>query len=263
MQVLGLNPNRIAETLAPLLIFCSFGMLYEPSRTWRMVCFAVTFPAAALLLATGSRAGFCEAAVGFVVLMLPLVRRPGVFFAAAAVVMVGGVAVLGLVEQSRAYEIGQYNFTNRMDAWSSALAMFMQRPVIGIGWARMATEHGYGSSINMLSIYMQVLAEVGLLGALAMAAALAWIMRRAWRTWRLTANDPALRPFVFLAGALLFAVLVHGGAESGALMGSGINAACLGITTAMLDWLFRMVHVRWRRRWAVSSGSPWCRSPCR
>lgn len=252
-SVLGLNPNRIGETLAPLLIFCCFGLLYEPARSWRLACYGVALPAAALLLATGSRAGFGQVMLGFVVLMLPLVSRPWVFLGMMTVVGVGGMMVLGVIEDTRAIQLGAYDLASRRAPWGPALAAFREHPVIGIGWAFRESAHGY-SSTNVHSIYVQVLVEMGLLGIIALLTGLAWTANHALKALRATAGEPTARPFVYLAAALLVAVAGHGVAESGALMGSSLNAACLGISAALVDWI--LVSARARSMWVMNTPDP-------
>lgn len=237
LAVFGLNPNRIAETLGPLLVFSCFGVLHEPSKLWRVAAYGMTLPAAALLLATGSRAGFGQAMIGFMLLMLPLVRRPALFLAGCGTIGLGMLFVLGFVEETRAVQISAYSFSTRTHVWSRALATFYEAPLFGIGWARMAGEHGWASSVNVLSIYLQVLVEMGIAGALAMAAMLVWWMRCARHAFIATAQHPTLRPLCYLAAALALSVLGHGVAESGALMGSSINAMCLGASAALMDAL--------------------------
>ncbi|MFW6060542.1 MAG: O-antigen ligase family protein, partial [Phycisphaeraceae bacterium] len=254
LSLFGLNPNRIAETLGPLVVFCCFGVLYEHSKLWRTMAYAIGLSAAALLLATGSRGGFGQAMLGFMLLMLPLVRRPGVFAAVCIVVGVSVLLVLGVVEESRAVRFAEYDFTTRGQPWTGALARFRESPLIGIGWARMSTGEGWGSSVNMHSIYFQVLVEMGIVGALALAACLAWLGRCAWHAFRATAQEPTLRPMCLFAATLGATALAHGVIESGAIMGSSLNAMCFGASAALLDWL--TIEARHRAAYPVETPTP-------
>ena len=244
LEVLGLNPNRIAETVAPLVVFCFFALLYEPSKLWRFTAYAVALPAAALVLATGSRGGFGEVAAGLVVLMVPLVRRPVLFVTISAFVAVGAMVVLGFVEQQRALQFGQYSLDTRWHVWGRALGQFMERPLIGEGWARRAAGGGYGSSVNMHSIYVQVLVEMGVFGALVLIGCLGWCAREGWRALRYSAGQPGVRAWVYLGAAVWLSALAHGAVEAGTLMGSSTNAACLGVGAALFDWTLGTVRSR-------------------
>lgn len=253
LAVLGLNPNRIAETLAPLLLFCGFGLLYDPAKTWRLICYAIALPAAAMVLATGSRAGFGMVMVGFAVLLLPVMRRPGAALAVMAVIAVSGLAVLGVLEERRAIQLGAYDLTTRHEAWARSLEMFRDHVMFGVGWAYQPMAHGYGST-NLLSIYIQVMVEMGMLGLIVLLGALGRVAWSGITALRATASEPHLRPFAYLGGALLVGVAAHGVAESGALMGSTLSAACLGVSAATFDWLLATARAR-RAWWAAMHGT--------
>ena len=98
---------------------------------------------------------------------------------------------------------------DRIDRWMAALAIFRQHPFLGIGWGRYADEYfnyiyytdAYSTEIRMgaHNLYLEMLAESGILGGLAFAG-LIGVFASEIRRLRRRCSDPFLR--ATLAGIL-------------------------------------------------------------
>lgn len=238
LSVLGLNANRVAEALSPAVILCCYGIFYDPAKKWRTLAYFIGVPAVALVLATGSRAGFGMAALGSMVLLLPLVRRPGLLITGMVLFGVAAMVITGLVEDTAASRVTEVNLNTRWDFWVAAWHMYLEHPIIGSGWAYMATGSGYGSSVNLLNIYLQILVEIGAIGGILAAICLAYMTWAGVRGYRVSMYFQQLRPTTYLAWAILLSILAQGLFESGTLMGSSINAMLLAMSVGIFDWSF-------------------------
>jgi hypothetical protein len=102
--------------------------------------------------------------------------------------------------------------TNRDQLWSVGLESFADHPVTGIGmasfqveWLRERDERD--SALDAHSLYIETLAELGIVGGLLLAAFLVAVVAGIVRRWRDGPGDPVL---VAAAGALV-AFAVHAG----------------------------------------------------
>lgn len=206
------NRNHFAGLLAICLPFClamaiaSFQMRRRKTSCWAVEC-AIGVAAATLayagILASLSRAGFLVAtcATGLVaIVVLSAAEEPGVrkigLFAPAGMALLGMFLFLpsaALVERFAALtDAGQMDLEFRVGLWKDTLSLIADYPWFGCGLgAFRAVFSSYKSNAPHYDVdyahndYLQVLAEVGLLGAFSVAlfvgAAVILLLRRLWR----------------------------------------------------------------------------------
>lgn len=231
----GMNANLVAQTAAPLTVFCLF--LTLNSCTVRgQACAALAFVLLlAILVMTGSRGGAVMALAGVGVLLLPYMRRPvvvmivGLSFLLAWNVSVGLLDVDGEVRL-----VDELTKDTRESIWKYALRNFEAAPVFGLGWL-----HWGSNWAAVQGAYLQVLVEAGLVGAAVLVSA---VLVSFW-AWRIAVSrlkcDPSgsLKRYLYFSGALVLAPLVHGLAESSTVMGTSLNPLLLGFGASLLDRL--------------------------
>ena len=233
LAVWGLNANTTGLTAAALLILCFQLALHERRRKWRAFALFVAAILAVVILGTGSRGSLLMAVVGCLLPALPLVPNPGRLTAAVLVATAIMLVAMTLVELQA---IDRFtDFTNtREGMWRAGWRSFSRAPLLGHGWVATG-RHATG---NMMNIYLQTLAEVGLVGGAVLIAVLFAIARRARHLHRVLRWWPKpLANTTYLAAALVAAVLVHGMFESAALLGSTVNALLLGLGVGLIDRL--------------------------
>ena len=144
--------------------------------------------------------------------------RPRGWLAAAAVacVLVGGVAVSFNAERteeiSKSTERVTTTKTYRGEYWRVALRSFADHPLAGVGtrgfpveWLRERDQRVF--SYEAHSLYFETLAELGLVGALLLAAFIASVAAGVRRRFRAVPADPLLAA----GAAVLGAYVVHAG----------------------------------------------------
>lgn len=161
-------------------LFCVGRVAAQPRRWGIYLPVSLLFVAASFL--TGRRGEFLVllivwAAVGFLV-MGRRQRRSAIL---VAVVLI--LAVLPLVPRLlnssllsryqytlRTYQEGADFLGGRLDLWREALRLFRENPLVGIGWGGYgnyvteAFREAHGNVYNVHNIYLQFLAETGLIG---------------------------------------------------------------------------------------------------
>lgn len=246
------HPNLLGVVSAAACAWAAALWLRRPHLRWLLGPAALLAALATLL--TFSRAAWLGLAAGLAVVAAGTwldrgARRPPLRTIAAAAAVVVAVAALfwlggwSRLFSARAAELGQAGGetgASRVEIWTSALAMWRERPVLGQGpdtfemvFPRVQTP-GYwriewaGVPFHAHSVYLHTLATRGLAGALAgalLAAAVALAAARAWR-----AGGAARERAVLLAGGIA-AIAVAG--LAGAI---GVNGALwLLVSAAALD----------------------------
>lgn len=184
-------PNAFAAFLV-LLLGLTFGLLWDAWRAGRrgveLLSPALLCAGAATCLALAhSKGGWMAAAAAAAVFAWLATRRRGVIVA-AAIAAVAGVALLSQTHSMRV----------RLDYWKAAAGVFASRPLTGVGLLNFQdhfAEHKGDSPEETRMAhndYLQVLAEVGVFGLLALLGMVWWIAKRI----RVSAQDapPALPP---------------------------------------------------------------------
>jgi O-antigen ligase len=146
------------------------------------------------LLASQSRGGLAAFAVASLALVLTL-RRSRAARAVVSVVVVAAVAWMALGGMLRGVETRGLR-SNRLALWADAARMAGDFPLLGAGfnafgtayvpYQRVDTYEWYGEAHNE---YLQVLLDLGLVGAALVASVLVALFRRAWQAARLGPLD--------------------------------------------------------------------------
>jgi putative inorganic carbon (HCO3(-)) transporter len=207
------HPNSQAAIFAAFLPFVYFGLLGARSRGLKVVLGAVLALFIVGLVLTGSRSG--QVAAVFVVLLLAW-KSPRRYVAIPA--LVGALVVAWLLMparyQERLLSVEQYqqdaSSMGRLQAWAAGWRMFIEHPVLGIGAGNFSTAHALGYSrlshpnwLNAHSVYVQVLAELGVVGGICFVA-LVWVyLRTHWRLRRGLRNAGLSGHWAFLVSQAL------------------------------------------------------------
>lgn len=233
----GLNANRLGHECASMLIAATAVALYDKSWSWKAFAYIVGTMAAACILASGSRAAAGQAAIGAIIMGLPLFKRPllPLTFGTLAAVILWYLMPEGTDD---AYgRFSDIQSLHREGEWTNAFNIFRENPLWGAGWVYTDMIRLSGSTANMHSIYFQFLAETGIAGVLILfitLAILGWQYLNLWRYARHTGFDQRM---VFLGAAFALTPLAHGFAESSTIMSGTINLVMMGLGFAMIGSL--------------------------
>lgn len=232
IAVLGINPNQLGHTAAPLFVMTVYVALTDRSRPVRMGMIVASVLLTMVTFASGSRGALLSMIAGLMVLLVSVVRRPGTIIA---------VALLGLTAYFVGFELMKIGGSQRMveemtrdtrnRVWATALKFgFYNNPLIGAGWLHVGTQGGYCQSA-----YVQVLVEAGLVGAMALVAA--WISSAVswWKFRALARSSQVLTGIAFFALATISVQFVAGFIESLLVTGSGVSAICMGLAVGICD----------------------------
>jgi O-antigen ligase len=193
-----INPNFFAAQLVVGIVLAGF--MLATSSGWRrplLVALAATFAVAFVL--TQSRGGLFGAGVALaaaVVLAGPLRAR-----AVVLVLIVCALALGYYVEyapatlQERVTQVSAQSSAGRSDEWALALNMTSNHPIGGVGLGNFSVlEPSYTTTnVNLLKVryalqnlvvhntYLEILAELGIVGLILFFAALAGVFRGVWR----------------------------------------------------------------------------------
>ncbi len=197
----GGDPNALAATLAaavPLLLL----LAVQRSLRWvRSVAAAAALLLTVTLSLTGSRSGMLGFLAGLFFLFWHTRRRLLVGVLGTAAILFGLVLLPGQYK-ARYSTIGasalDASSRGRVEAWKAGVRMTMDRPLTGVGVSCFGTAHAMGYSpeshrswLQAHSLYVQVPAELGLLGAAAFFGFLVQILCQNRRAFRLLpADDP-------------------------------------------------------------------------
>lgn len=241
LSVWGMNPNRIGQTAAPMLILCAPVALYDPSKLWRLFAYAVGASLAIIIVYTGSRGAAGMAMIGVFAALVPMVRRPGQLFFLFVLVGATTFVAMSLIEAAAAERFTNVSVANRAEPWTMALSEFQKSPVIGVGWLHSAPIQELVGATNAHSMYMQILAETGALGSLVFLGVLVYLGFRGLRTLRIIQAGGENRETGYFALGIIAAVFAHGFIESGAVMGSTINGMMLTMGIGLIDRIPEML----------------------
>jgi O-antigen ligase len=206
----GFNPNGLAVMLA-LGVQALIGLGIDQTR--RNIWMRVTYMAMALLpltamVYTGSRGGMTAFAIGVALYALPYreSKRKMIAILGVAIAVVGIIyAVVGndssLLRWKRTYETG--NMAGRETIFAAAVDMIIEKPLLG--WGPIACQYELGPRVgqsyrDVHNLYLHLLIEGGLFGAMPFLIGLSLCVRAAWtaRVCRL-----GLLPLVWLVTMLV------------------------------------------------------------
>lgn len=190
----GADPNTLATTLVisiPFLIFSLGWIKNKWLRIVPIVCFACAVFTVSL---TGSRSGILGLlAVMFFIWLTS--NKKMVLAMAFLLVVVGGWFALPEQYKHRYESIGNSEVDEstqgRFDAWEAGLQMFYARPFFGVGAGTFNIAYASGnfskraSWLKPHSMYIQIISEIGLLGLVAFALLIYYMMRQNFRLRKL------------------------------------------------------------------------------
>jgi hypothetical protein len=241
-----IGANRINLLAMPLLVVCGYLALYDPSKFWKGLGYVVGIIFALIILNTGSRAAAASTAVGCFVVVLPLIKRPiQATFVASVVVLCAWLAVehvqtrgaLRLLEFVEASHSTAEVTRSRLPIWKEGWKIFQRSPLAGEGWVHSTRAHGYQSTRNLHSIYIQTLAETGFLGLILLGLCFGVSIFLGVRMLTSVRPHAPVPHFVALALGLLATLMLHGiGASSVRTQGLSITLF-LGFCIGLIDHL--------------------------
>lgn len=245
LMAFGINPNFIGQTAAGFLIIAGFLALYDTKRAWRVFGYTCGAMLGIIILYTGSRGSLGMAFIGGVILGFPLVKRPGLFLVSAAFIGIVMYFGLGLVAEHVRERLFHVPEQVRATIWGKTFETFKEAPVFGHGWVYNVGVLGEATGTsNRHTMYLQILAEIGIVGMMFFTLTLAYLGFKGYAAWRYLIRSPEGVGFGYLMPALLLALLAHGVVESSTIVGTTINAILLGFSVALID---RLPVLLWHR----------------
>jgi len=215
------NMNGIAITMNTIIPFI-FYLMVSYRKLWKKVAMALMLaPAVLTLVLTGSRGGL----LGFLTIMMIIWWRSR--HKVLIGVLLVGFSLVGWfsMEESRREryltildppEQQDQSAQGRMKAWVDGMYLFAQKPITGVGagafaWARVEE---FGVYLMPHNMYVQILAELGLIGAVFYALFLSDIFRT---NRKISANVSArgypsglLEPMALAANTSCYSLLITG-----------------------------------------------------
>lgn len=238
LQVLGINANRIGLEVAAGFLMNFAVVMHDRSFRWRVYAGLTTALSLAAILATGSRGAVGMILVGSLIIAAPALRRPLLL---GTVLVCGGLIlnfVLDAINPDAAKRLGEVNFETREGVWAQALAAWQESPIIGAGWLGRYTPGGRMSGVNLHSIFWQSLAEIGMLGFIALCLCIVLIVIMSLKMFKDTLWVPKReRAYVYIGLAFVFCTLLHGVVESATLQGATANGFILALGVGLVDRL--------------------------
>lgn len=236
----GMNPNFIAITSAFYFIICAYIALYDDSKFHKTLAYGTGVAAGVIVPFTGSRAGMGMALLAAMIILMPLARRPMRFVAVSVLVSITIYLVVIYVQPEGADRFLDLQNT-REHIWRSAWELVVERPLFGHGWVYGRSVFGSIASANLHSMYLQVLAEIGILGGIAFLLAMICAGGKLLGAMRLALKTGVGQPAVHLVMAMLAATLANGIFEAAALVGTSPNALFFGFSIGLVDRLRQLI----------------------
>jgi O-antigen ligase len=210
LSAAGFNPNGFAVIMAlgtQTLIWFGIGQTLR-NRWVRMASLAMSTVSLAAMVYTGSRGGIAAFVIGTVLYALPYRRSKRKMIAilgvAIAIVSIAYTVVHNQGTLSRfeeTYETG--STTGRSTIFAAAIEMIFEKPLLG--WQPLMHSYELGSRLGVVvrdthNLFLHLLTEGGLLGAMPFFIGLGLCVRAAW-----TARDSSLGllPLVWLTTILV------------------------------------------------------------
>jgi O-antigen ligase len=186
------NPNTLSVLIVMAVLILMGLYLIEPPLRFRKVWLAaLAVPLFPALLSTGSRIGVVVFVLGFLVFLLPSRRYRGkTTVPILAVLAIGAICyfisqnsmVLSRLEET--YETG--HLSGRLGIYTEAIEMISEQPLFGWRpvefWYELGRRvHGYWKIRDAHNLYLHLLLEVGLAGAIPFFIGLWLCACAAWR----------------------------------------------------------------------------------
>lgn len=213
------DPNELAAILVPAVAFAAFALAAVRGAFVRVALVLGTLIFSIALFLTESRGGLIGLAVTFVVALVLAGRLRPQAFAVVLIVSALGVSYYTLVAPpeslTRLTEFSASGGTGRTDLWSIGGEMIRDHPLVGVGLANFQiVEPIYASgTINLPSVafivdtpkvahntYLEVLAELGLIGLVLFIVIVLSALRLALRSIRDFASAGDVRSEILARG---------------------------------------------------------------
>lgn len=237
LATFGLNPNRIGHLAAPFAIVSMYVALWDPIKRFRICAYAVSSALLFIVLYTGSRGALAEFALGTAIIAMPLLRRPVLAIVLGTIALFTVQGVVMLVDPDTAERfVTEFTLTGRMERWEIGFDALRESPILGVGW--LWEDFGTGPvPLNMHSMYIQILAESGLLGISLLLLGLVVVASKALGHRRTLRHEPFNYAVLHLAIAFIVPALGHGMFESSNLAGASTNIVFMFLGIGLLDRL--------------------------
>jgi O-antigen ligase len=202
VTAMGQNPNSIGELMATGVVGLTGLVLTRSFRRSRnLFLILLTAPLLMLLVKTGSRAAIIGLMIGFSLYPLLLVSSKRKFWTVlfSAFTIVGVIYIVAHDPLSTKRLLDTYydrSVAGRNVIFSAGIEMFQERPLLG--WHPILNWYDLGSRLGEYqrdahNLFLHLLLEVGLVGAIPFYIGLMFCLRGAWN-----ASNGALGP-VFIA----------------------------------------------------------------
>jgi putative inorganic carbon (HCO3(-)) transporter len=172
------------------------------------------------LLLTQSRGGLI--AYGTIPLvsafLLPSTRRARLKWLAGVCMALIVAGVVAGIMFERLSGVDEFTSVTRLGIWAGAAGVFLSSPVLGVGFGNFSTLLGNfisvpeGTVLEAHNLYLELLAETGVIGFVSFAVLVVIFLRMALRQWR-TALDETDRIIGFGCLAAMITVLAHGSVD--------------------------------------------------
>jgi O-antigen ligase len=247
------HPNQYGGFIAvllPVAVAVCLGRGFPKGLRW-LAGFAVLAALPALNYSY-ARGAIGALIIGSLIWLLVFKPKAAVFAAISAVIVVLAVAPVKLKDRfSTQDQAGAVSI--RADIWGAALDIYSERPLLGVGPNNFPVAYrGLPSTLANASqrqllhnelllippfaqnLYLNVLAEEGLLGIVALALLLAYAVTAAYRGCKL--SDPRGRMLGFGLGVGMMALLIHSLVE--VTLTTPLLLPLGGLLAAMTVWLW-------------------------
>jgi probable O-glycosylation ligase (exosortase A-associated) len=186
----GADPNTLAVNLVLAIPFMAFAFVWTKNRFLRLALIGLAAAAICTVAITGSRGGL----IGLVlVLFLVWLLSPKRILTASVFLLVMAVGWIVLPPQYKTRYSSIFNnevdssTQGRFDAWKAGVNMFIARPLTGVGVGCFAVAYASGDYsdrghwLKAHSLYVQLIAELGLAGVLTFVPLVFYLIRRNFR----------------------------------------------------------------------------------
>lgn len=183
----GADPNTLAVNLVLALPFMAFAFVWTKNKFLRLGLVALAVASVVTVSLTGSRAGVIGLVLALFFIWLLSPKR---IVTASVFILVLALGWVALPDQYKTRyssifksEVDE-STQGRFDAWKAGVNMFVARPLTGVGVGNFAVAYASGdysdrgSWLKAHSLYVQLIAELGIVGVLAFVPLIVYMMRR-------------------------------------------------------------------------------------
>ena len=217
------SPGELASYLLLLVPLLMAFALRSPSKVERASFWVLTLLGFWVLALTYARGALIACFLVCPILFFLLCDRKFALVGVALTALAAGSVLIFAGAQGErsltAYFLGDPGFRSPVEVWRWALAAFARHPLAGVGLDNLRHQPNAPyvdaaqtvRAVDAQNLYLNVLAELGLIGALAVFVALGGAVRRIWRGIRLESGwiDSSWNAGVFagVIGLLLFGLV--------------------------------------------------------